>query len=107
MEKLELYRTYKEDWDGYGGLPFSDKVIDNTKFVINSFHQQPHISPTGRGSVQLSYRLEEKCIEVEISDNLEVEVLEIIGVVEREYSEQIDQIANRIYDFFNSGSSIR
>ncbi|MCF0065591.1 hypothetical protein MUK70_10945 [Dyadobacter chenwenxiniae] len=97
--KLNEYKGYQRGWNGYDGLPFSGKLIDAAKNILFKVSYSPHISPTGRGSIQFDYSSGENLMEVEIFED-RIEVLEVIGDNEREYITQPDQLSNHIDQFY-------
>lgn len=61
------------NWNGYDGLPISDKVLENTKKIIAQLESPVkwELFPTGRNSIQLekSTDYNEKYIELEIFED--------------------------------------
>ena len=51
-------------------LPFSEKLISKCKCIIKSLDQSPDIFPTGRGSIQFQFELEDRSyLELEIFED--------------------------------------
>lgn len=101
IKRLNKYLTYLEGWNGYGGLPFSPQVIFIATNVIRSLRYQPHVSPTGRGTIQFDYIKGEDSLEAEIYEN-EVLVLRTLNDEEVEFSTTVHQLPTIISDFYAS-----
>lgn len=54
--ELDELATYKADWNGNGAAPFSPKLIDVCKNLINELRYQPEIYPTAIDAIQFEYR---------------------------------------------------
>lgn len=59
LNKLQIMKTYKKDWNGYDSLPFSEESINLFISIIEGLKKQPIISPTGRDSLFMQYEMED------------------------------------------------
>ncbi|HZJ56864.1 MAG TPA: hypothetical protein VFD89_01310 [Clostridia bacterium] len=63
MENIRKVNNLKElelDWNGNGGLPFSNDSIFFFRDIIEHIIKQPNIAPTGRESLLMQYELEDR-----------------------------------------------
>lgn len=56
---LDQIASLKENWNAYGAKSFSVSLIETCKTLLNVLEPQPEIFPTGRGSIQFQYELED------------------------------------------------
>jgi hypothetical protein len=99
IERLNGYRYFSDNWDGQGAEIISDIVIDKSIEILKSLSIQPSVFPTGRGSVQIEYELEnEDYLEFEIFEN-HIECLMEKGEDEIDVEVNQEQIAQIVRDF--------
>jgi len=112
-EYLDLYTelfSYKElqnNWDGYGGIKPSDKIISTTKKFIDILKDnkvlKPKIMVSGNGEIALFWKNQNRYIEVDFD---EAEYLSFFykmnGIVYGEDDVTINHIPEKLYNAFNS-----
>lgn len=98
--KLHHFLDFEKGWNGYDGKKFSKATIQRTMSLLKKLHIQPKLFPTGRGSVQLEYHInDDNLVEMEISST-EISALWVIRGVEREEEFADIRIASeRLNDF--------
>lgn len=75
----------EDDWNGYGGQPIDQELIERVDKILPQFEIQPQIFPTGRGSIQFDFfKDEDNFLEIEISSE-EISVYKKIGDDEEEF----------------------
>lgn len=99
LKKLDKYKSYEQGWNGYNGLKFDSNMIEDIKMSLYKVSHQPHISPTGRGSIQFDYVKGEDSLEIEIFSD-KVEILQIKEGDEQEYETTIDQLGQYVTQFY-------
>lgn len=97
--KLNKYKGYQRGWNGYDGLPFSGRLIDSVMNILLNIPYSPHVSPTGRGSIQFDYSRGQNSMEIEIFED-RVDIFEVIDEQENEYTVTIDQLSTSINRFY-------
>jgi hypothetical protein len=95
LEKIESYRSLQPGWNGYNGISFNDAVLDKAKIAILSLSHQPHLSPTGRGSIQLDFSKGEDVIEVEIFEN-SINYFQVVDDEELEETINLFELSERV-----------
>ncbi|NOX87313.1 MAG: hypothetical protein GXO86_15375 [Chlorobi bacterium] len=64
MKKLD------QNWNGYLAEPINEKIIKTVENFIPDLEIQPQIFPTGRGTIQIEYYINDKNLaEIEIFTN--------------------------------------
>lgn len=103
FSKLREFSKFEKNWNGYGGKTFSKATIDRTTSLLKKLNAQPKVFPTGRGTVQLEYHVdEENLMEMEISKD-EISALWVIHGEEREeYIQTIFEAKKKIEAFLNT-----
>lgn len=77
IEKIDEIAKLENNWNGYGAMSFSEEVVCLAKRIVKNLNKQPDIYPTGRGTIQIQYELDNRSyIEFEIFEN-EIKSLEI------------------------------
>ena len=56
LNKIELMSHFQADWNGNGGLPFSEEAIALFNAIIQTLNIQPVIAPTGRSSLYMEFQ---------------------------------------------------
>lgn len=65
---LRSLANLKSNWNGYGGQPIGEDVINKTEKILSALDYQPQVFPTGRGSIQIEYyKDDDNLLEIEIS----------------------------------------
>lgn len=65
--KLCSFRRLLKGWDGYDAEPIPDTIINRAQSFLLCLDSQPKVFPTGRGSIQAEYYLDdENHVEIEI-----------------------------------------
>ena len=102
IEKLKEISELKEDWDGYGASPFSDKVIDNTRTVLSYLCFEPELYPTGRESIQFEYGDDKNRIELEVfEDGGEYGIIKNFEYIEFDEPITIEDCVAVLNDFYS------
>lgn len=77
FETVDAISQLKNNWDGYGAVPPSHSVVDNTKNFITSLPKviinlliEDNITPTPYGTIVLDIKKLESLISVEIGDEM-------------------------------------
>lgn len=60
LDKISKMAAFQPDWNGTGGLAFTDSAINLFRNIIEHIDKQPQIAPTGRNSLLLQYELADK-----------------------------------------------
>ena len=68
LSKINSFSKFKDNWNSYGALPFSKKVLDNSKKAILKLNYQPEIFPVADGSIQFEYDYNNSHLEIQIFD---------------------------------------
>lgn len=55
LNKLDCMSAFQDNWNGVGGVAFSDAAIHTFKNILEGLFKQPQIAPTGRNSLFLQY----------------------------------------------------
>lgn len=55
ISKLDQIAKLPENWNENGARPFSDKLVDLCKKILNILTDQPEIFPTAASSIQMEY----------------------------------------------------
>lgn len=71
MRRLDRLSELRAGWDGYDAQPVSAVAIANAREILYRLSRQPEIFPTGRGTVQMEYELDNlDYLEYEIGDEV-------------------------------------
>lgn len=62
LNKINKMSLFAENWNGSGGMKFSDKSIYLFEEIIKTLYKQPDIAPTGRNSLLMQYALDDKSL---------------------------------------------
>lgn len=98
--KLQAFKTLESNWNGYGGLPFSESVLSEVEKIISNLDYQPEIFPTGRGTIQIEKFIDDNNqIEIEISqDEIFVYQVKDGKEIEKEISSnEINELISELY----------
>ena len=71
-QMLDVIKTEcsEPDWDGYGGLPVTEKSLETARRILNLFtNSYPEAVPTSFGGVQIEWELGNDYYEIEIYDD--------------------------------------
>lgn len=93
IQKLNNMKLFKDNWNGYNAKPFSDKLIEKCKEIIQRIpdNLQPSIFPTGRSSIQMQYELADNSyLEFEIF----LDKIVFLEIPKREYFKANEGIIN-------------
>lgn len=97
---MESIKKLRPDWNNYGGVAFEESLISKIESLISGLDYQPHIFPTGRGSIQIEkYVNEENFIEIEVSED-EIFAFQVKNGEEIEQEITIDEINTLISDLY-------
>lgn len=97
---LRNLANLKSNWNGYGGEPIDQDVIDRTEKMLSDLDYQPQIFPTGRGTIQIEYfKDDDNLIEIEIS-NEEIFVYKVQNGKDFEDSVEFDSLSKMITSFY-------
>ncbi|MCR5097982.1 MAG: type II toxin-antitoxin system Phd/YefM family antitoxin [Lachnospiraceae bacterium] len=55
MNRLEVFKSFKDGWNGYDAGAFDPKLIDKVRDILEKQDIQPEIFPTALGTIQLEY----------------------------------------------------
>lgn len=55
LNKLDCMSAFQDNWNGVGGVAFSDTAIRTFKNILGGLFKQPQIALTGRNSLFLQY----------------------------------------------------
>ncbi len=67
---LDNYKNLKSNWNGYRGEPINNVIIKKVESLIINLEFQPKLFPTGRGTIQMEYYLDDKSlIEIEVFED--------------------------------------
>ncbi len=69
QEKIDSFLELKKNWDGYDGSSFTKDTIEKSKQIVELLSQPFHISPTGRGTIQIEWENDYSYFEIEISED--------------------------------------
>ncbi len=69
LMKLEKFRCYGKNWNGYDADPFSDELISFVKKIIIDLDIIPEIFPVADGSIQLEYTWDNKYLEFQVFED--------------------------------------
>lgn len=68
LEKIEKISLFENDWNGNGGMTFSQKALSLFRQIIMTLKKQPQIAPTGRNSLLMQYELNTNLLAFEVSE---------------------------------------
>lgn len=95
LDKLNVIRSLKDNWNGNGAPAFSRTLTDKAEQLINELDIQPEIFPTALNTIQLEYdnsRRDHMEIEIGEGDNAEIFIVNFNG------SELIEEIPVTAFD---------
>lgn len=69
IEKIELFRGLKQNWNGYNAEPISHTVINRAVDLVKLINPTPNVFPTGRNSIQLELVMDGIYFELEIYED--------------------------------------
>ncbi|MEL7658951.1 MAG: hypothetical protein AAGU75_23925 [Bacillota bacterium] len=108
MKLIKRMRKLKENWDGYGALAIEKTIIDETERLLRSLEYQPILSPTGRGSIDLTFENNDDVLNYEIFPDMVLK----INIYNKDYNnamggkytiEHISKIREEVISFYESG----
>lgn len=96
MEKLEVIRSLKDDWNGNGAEAFNSVFVDKVQELISGLIIQPEVFPTALGTIQLEFDNSRRDhMEIEIGESVDAEVF-IVMFNGEEHIENIPADAENI-----------
>jgi len=73
IEKIESFRNFKNNWNGYGAKPISKNVINRAMILAYDFEPMQEVFPTANNSIQFEWDMNGVYIELEVfEDNIKV-----------------------------------
>ena len=108
INKLNSFRDLPDNWNGIGGEKIDNDVINTSLSIIPLLSHQPHVFPTGRGSVQLEYEKKNgDYLEFEIFKDKRIEMF--LSTSDNEISKEIkiDEIVKYVNEFFDMEVGVR
>ena len=73
IQKIESFRRLKQDWNGNGASPFSEKLITKALDLAKQLTPVPNVFPTARNSIQFEWETDNIYLELEVfEDKLEI-----------------------------------
>lgn len=106
LNKISRISEFKENWNGNGARPFSQKAVRLFKTIIESQEKQPEIAPTGRNSLYLQYSADnDNLLAFEVSEEKVEKVLVKNGDFDNATAESanknlIEYIEKNVRDFY-------
>ena len=104
IKKLEEIENLRDSWNGNGAHPFSKKLINKVKEIIDNSMIQPEIFPTALGTIQLEYDNSRKDhMEIEISEAEQAKIYTVFSngkEIEEVISSDIATINEKVKAFF-------
>lgn len=98
--KLEAFKEFSSNWNGYNGETFDAELIEKVEKIISDLDYQPQVFPTGRGSIQIEKQIDDdNLVEIEISKD-EIFAYQVRGgrELEKEISEnEINSLLSELY----------
>ncbi len=110
LDKIDKMSRFEENWNGNGGLVFSDKALEKFKSIIYTLKYQPEIAPTGRNSLYMEYDFKDNSIlAYEVKEDIVEQVYVPGGDFSRSettsFNENISEHINkRIGELYESGN---
>ena len=96
MEKLEVIRSLKDDWNGNGAEAFNSVLVDKVQELISGLIIQPEVFPNALGTIQLEFDNSRRDhMEIEIGESVDAEVF-IVMFNGEEHIENIPADAENI-----------
>ncbi len=56
IAKLQSFGDFKEDWDGYGGVPFDQEYLHRVEVMLRDLPDGAEVFPSGDGTVQIEFQ---------------------------------------------------
>ncbi len=56
IAKLRTFGDFKENWNGYGGLPFSPDYLLRVEALLRELPAEAEVFPIGDGMVQIEFK---------------------------------------------------
>ena len=69
INKIDSFKKFKDNWNGYGAKPIPFKVIDKAYVLANELTPIPEVFPTACDSVQFEWETEDMYVELEVFEN--------------------------------------
>lgn len=70
LNKIKKISLFEDNWNGTGAEKFTESAICYFKTIIKKLKRQPEITPTGRNSLLMQYKLNDhSLLAFEISEN--------------------------------------
>ena len=108
INKLNSFRDLPDNWNGIGGEKIDNDVINTSLSIIPLLSHQPHVFPTGRGSVQLEYEKKNgDYLEFEIFKDKQIEMFLSISDTEISKEIKLDEIVKYVNEFFDMEVGVR
>jgi hypothetical protein len=100
ITKLNTFKSFQNNWDGYYGDKINNETILFTEHILKNLTIQPQVFPTNRGTIQIEkYFNDSNFYEVEINGN-EVFIYAMKGENEIEKSMEKEEIINFINSLY-------
>lgn len=98
--RLRSFKDLRRGWNGYNGNPIDESIITIVENLLTALDYQPQIFPTGRGTLQLEWFLDENNqIEIEISKEIAY-LYQVKNGEEKEMKIEISEINDFVSDLF-------
>ena len=69
INKIESFKNFKDNWNGYGALPLPENVINKAIRLVNELYPIPEVFPTACDSIQIEWEINGVYVELEIFEN--------------------------------------
>lgn len=69
IDKINSFREFKDNWNGYGAEPLSNIVIDRALDLAKQLNPTPEVFPTGRNSIQFEWESDILYLELEVFED--------------------------------------
>ena len=106
LDRLNAIADFKDNWNGYGAIPFSSELIHSAKNILLNLNKQPDLFPTAQPSIQLEYECnDESYLEINIFEDK----ISVMQILQEDYDnaifwdlscydiEQINKIINQFF----------
>lgn len=102
IQKLRVFGTYEDDWNGYGAPKFTKELLEFAESIIKGLNHQPEVFPIAGGAIQFEYEKSNgEYLEFEISEDKKIRCL-LIDEDENEHVSiiefnDINKVVNNFY----------
>ena len=107
LDKIHKMSEFQNNWNGTGGKEFSREAISKFERIIKALSHQPEIAPTGRNSLFMQYKFNNRTLAFEVREKNTDSVL----VTDNNYSlaqinsymfDEEENIRNEVNKFYGS-----